>query len=76
MSEGPNVGQVLVGIFVILCGLCMTLVGGGCTYFILASMGPSGSGLGGFLLISLVVLGLGGLLLWVGVKVVRGGYRN
>ena len=76
MSEqGPNVGLVLVGIFVILFGLCIALVGGGCTLFLLASAGQGfGADFAMFLLISLVVFGVGALILWGGFKVVKAGY--
>lgn len=80
MSErGPNVGLVLVGIFVILFGLCITLVGGGCTILLL-TMGSGGAGVGGefatFLLLSLAVLGVGALIVWGGYKVVKAGYSS
>ena len=77
MSDGPNVGEILIGIFVILFGLCIALVGGGCTIFILGSLNASDfAGMSVFLLISLAVLALGLLLLWVGFKLARGGYRR
>jgi len=77
MSKEPSVGLVLVGLFVILFGLCFTLVGGGCTLFLLASLGQSGTGdLGIFLLISLVCLAIGVLILWAGIKVVKAGYAR
>ncbi|HEY5713079.1 MAG TPA: hypothetical protein VIT38_14390 [Allosphingosinicella sp.] len=81
-DQGPNVGLVLVGIFVILFGACITLVGGGCTLLLL-TMGSGGVGGGGvgsefamFLLLSLAVLGVGCLILWGGYKVVKAGYNN
>lgn len=78
MSEGPNVGDILIGIFVILFGLCITLVGGGCTAMILASFSGSGgySDTGFFLLVSLAVLALGLFLIWVGFKLMTGRYRK
>jgi hypothetical protein len=83
MSEqGPNVGLVLVGIFVILFGLCITLVGGGCTILLLTigSGGMGGGGVGGefamFLLLSLAILGVGALVVWGGFKVVKAGYSS
>lgn len=81
-GQGPNVGLVLIGIFVLLFGLCITLVGGGCTILLLTmgSGGIGGGGVGGefltFLTISLVVLGVGGLILWGGIKVVKAGYSH
>lgn len=77
MSDGPNVGEILIGIFVILFGLSIALVGGGCTVFILGSMNSTDlSGMAIFLLISLAVLALGLFLLWVGFKLAAGGYRK
>ena len=77
MSKGPNVGLVLVGLFVLLFGLCITLVGGACTIVLLASLGQAGnSGLGAFLLLSLACLGFGLLVLWGGYKVMKAGYAS
>jgi hypothetical protein len=78
MNEGgPNVGLVLIGIFVILFGACIALVGGGCTLFLLASAGQGfGADFAMFFLISLVVLGVGCLILWGGFKVVKAGYST
>jgi hypothetical protein len=73
MSEGPGAGQILVGIFLILCGLCLTLLGGGCTamwVFVVANEGDT-AGAGGYLMMSLVTLGAGILLLWVSIKLLR-----
>jgi hypothetical protein len=78
MSQGPNVGTVLVGIFAILFGLCIALVGGGCTMVLLVTAGQ----LGGardfifYLLISLVVLAVGGFTFWLGIKLLRSGNRG
>ena len=77
MSEGPNVGEVLIGIFVILFGLCIALAGGGCTVLILGNLNGSGlGGMGFFLLLSLGVLALGLSLAWIGFKVMTGRYRK
>lgn len=77
MSEGPNVGEVLIGIFVILFGLCIALAGGGCTVMILGSVNATDwSGMSFFLLLSLGVLALGLFLAWVGFKVMTGRYRK
>ena len=32
-EESPSAGDILIGIFFILCGLCLALLGGGCTIF-------------------------------------------
>jgi hypothetical protein len=78
MSQGPGAGAILIGIFLILFGLCIALVGGGCTVLLVTDLNgvmKSGDGVG-FLLLSLVTLAGGLGLLWVGVKLLRGGYRN
>lgn len=70
MSQGPDPGSVLVGIFLILFGICMALVGGGCTIFLVASLGEMihyDGGLGIFLLLLSVCA------LAIGVFIVRAG---
>ena len=76
MSEGPGADQILVGIFLILCGLCLVLVGGGCALFWLGAMFAGDNGLRGnyelgipLLLLSLAALGGGAVMLWAAVKV-------
>lgn len=71
MSDGPSGGQILVGIFLILFGLCITLVGGGCTILWLgmAVQDPGSAGL--LLLVSLAVLAGGLVTIWAGVKMLR-----
>jgi hypothetical protein len=77
MTEGPNVGEILIGIFVILFGLCIALTGGGCTVVALGSLNQSDwAGMGFFLLISLAILALGLFLIWVGFKLLTGKYRK
>ena len=73
MSKGPSVGLVLFGLFVILFGLCITLVGGGCTILILLEppRGELAGGYGVFLLMALAALGVGILILWGGYKIVK-----
>lgn len=78
MSNEPNVGEILIGIFIILFGLCIALVGGGCTILLVATLGE-GSGDGGLaalLLVSLAVLAFGLFLAWVGIKLMIGRYRK
>jgi hypothetical protein len=75
MSQGPSAGAILLAIFLILFGLCFTLLGGGCAIFWLWAMlqnGSSMNGSGGFLVMGLVTLAVGVLLLWVSVKLLRG----
>lgn len=80
-AEGVHVGDILVGTFVILFGLCITLVGGACTILWGASL--SGMATYGFdlsqlalLLISLGTLALGLLCVVTGVRMARGKYRR
>jgi hypothetical protein len=79
MSEGPSAGQIVGGIFLILFGLCIILVGGGCTLLWLGEIGGPGNGetlFNPLFLVSLVTLGAGIVTLWVGVKFLLGKYRN
>lgn len=76
--KGPDAGSIVAGIFLLLFGLCITLLGGGCTIMFL------GSGMGGggyyeatpFFLFSLVTLGAGLALIWLGVKLMTGGFNK
>jgi hypothetical protein len=73
MSEGPNPAMVLIGVFMIVAGVCIALVGGGCTIFLIGDMlsyGRSG-GLFPFFALSLLGLGLGGFMIWAGIKVMK-----
>ena len=73
MSDGPSPGNVIAGVFLILFGLCITLLGGGCTLLVLAEFRPGAdSGMLFFLALSLVILGGGVSLLWVGFRLVTG----
>ena len=75
MNEGPSAGAILLAIFLILFGLCFTLLGGGCAIFWIWAMlqgGSSMNGTGEFLTIGLVTFAVGVLLLWVSVKLLRG----
>jgi hypothetical protein len=79
MSEGPNPGAILVGIFLIMCGLCLTLLGGGCTIMWLANIQYlfSDGGLSLFLLaVSLAMLAGGLSLVWLGIKMFGGSDRR
>jgi hypothetical protein len=75
-DKGPSAGDMLVGIFFILCGLCLALVGGGCTIFWLTAIFDGSDGLTGIgiplLLVSLAALAAGAVLLWAGGKVTFG----
>jgi hypothetical protein len=77
MSEGPDVGGIIIGIFVILFGLGITLTGGFCSVLLIGSITQRDfGGMGGLLLVSLAVLALGLWLCWVGFKLLTGGYRR
>jgi threonine/homoserine/homoserine lactone efflux protein len=78
MSEKPGAGAILIGIFLILFGLCVTLLGGGCAAFWILEIAGGGTftGAGGYLLVALVTLAAGLFLLWISVKMLRGKYRN
>jgi hypothetical protein len=78
-EEGPGTGAVLIGCFIIAFGLCMALVGGGCTVLLLNLMfsQPSGWSEGGLLiLLSLAILAAGIGLCWLGFKLMTGGFRG
>jgi hypothetical protein len=74
MSDGPNAGAILLAIFLILFGLCLTLLGGGCAVFWIWAMlqGGSMNGSGGFLMVGLVTFAIGVVLLWASVKLLSG----
>jgi hypothetical protein len=78
--DGPSGGTVLAAVFLILAGLCLILVGGGCTLLLLGSFralsGGSGTQAVPFLLLSLVLLGGGIAMVWLGVKLLRGGFNR
>ena len=81
MSEsGPSGGTILAALFMIVAGLCLALLGGGCTFVLLSeySVMPTGGGtqMLPLLLISLVVLAGGLGMIWVAVKLLRGGYNR
>jgi hypothetical protein len=72
MSDGSSAGQILVGIFLILFGLCITLVGGGCTLMWIAfGLHDHSSDAGLLLLVSLATLAGGVAIVWGGVKLLR-----
>ena len=78
---GPGTGNVVAGIFLILFGLCLALLGGGCTLLMLSLVTSSGGGGGAgeaapLILISAAVLGAGIVLIWVGIKLMTGGFNK
>jgi hypothetical protein len=71
VSEGPGAGRILAGIFLILCGLCLTLLGGGCTAMWLFFLFNEGGVETSFFLLSLAALAIGLLLLWAAFRLLR-----
>lgn len=77
MSDGPGAGTVIAGIFLILFGLCITLLGGGCTLMLLSvASGAQLTEAAPMLLVSLLVLGGGLTVIWAGIRLMRGPSRN
>ncbi len=75
MTNGPSGGDIVAGVVLILFGLCILLVGGGCTIFWLMLMldrsswgGSDGPGL---LLVSLVAAAAGLFAIVKGVQMLR-----
>jgi hypothetical protein len=75
---GPSAGDILVGTFVILSGLCIALVGGACSVMWAGFMAEPG-GLWtslALLAVSLACTALGLLCMWQGLRMARGRYRG
>lgn len=79
-GDGPGAGNIIAGIFLILFGLCLTLLGGGCTLVMISAMASlstssSASDMYSVLpmvLLSVVTLGAGIALIWLGVRLMSG----
>ena len=78
-DRGPGAGNIIAGIFLILFGLCLTLLGGGCTVLWIGALASAGGTSGGELysaaplvLVSIVTLGAGIALIWLGAKLMSG----
>jgi len=73
--NGPGAGTIIAGVALILFGLCILLVGGGCTIFLIVMMteGSSGDvGDGGMMLLTSIVAAAAGLFAIVkGVQMFR-----
>ena len=76
MSEqGPGAAGIVAGIFLILAGLCLVLLGGGCSIFLVTLIGQSNGGDSSvipLLLLSVLILGGGIALIWLGVRLMSG----
>ena len=74
--KGPDALEVLGGIALVLCGLCLLLVGGGCTILwvaaILDSRGSWESGGLGLFAVSVAVAALGVAACYKGVRMMMG----
>jgi hypothetical protein len=81
-GKGANVGDILVGTFGIIFGLCMTLTGGVCAAMWVTLLFPAdpsyGAGLLGvvMLLVALGVAALGIFAIYHAVRKARGRYRD
>ncbi|QAY78316.1 hypothetical protein [Sphingosinicella sp. BN140058] len=71
MSDSP--GRVLAGVFLIVAGICLTLVGGGCTLILLSMIGEILRGSDGILLfgLAIAVLAAGVWLVIVGSRMLK-----
>ena len=76
MSEGPNPAAVLIGLFLLIAGVCLVVLGGGCTISVLVELGRSRGGsdhdfTGLALIISFLMLAVGGLMVWGGMRLLK-----
>jgi hypothetical protein len=76
--EGVHVGDILIGTFVILFGLCFVLAGGVCATMWVGELSSTGGGGMGLvmLLVSLACVAFGLFILYHGQRIARGRYRN
>jgi len=80
--EGVHASDILIGTFVILFGACFVLAGGACTIMWVSMMFPGGGGYGadGFAVVMLIVslgcIAFGVFILYHGLRIARGRYRN
>jgi hypothetical protein len=84
-GEGPGAGAILIGIFLILFGICLSLLGGGCAAMWIAELVGAGTVTGTasgistvvtVLTISLVTLSAGVLLIRFSIRMLSGKYRK
>jgi hypothetical protein len=73
-KPGPDTGGVIVGIFFLLFGICILLVGGGCTIFWIAMVGSESANYGdlGLLLVSILVAAGGLWSIIFAIRIFRG----
>lgn len=78
-QPGPSGGTILAAVFLILAGLCLVLLGGGCTLIFLwefNSVVGAGTAYLPFFILAVIVLGGGLAMIWLGVKLLRGGFNR
>lgn len=77
MSEGPNPARVVIGVFLLVAGICLVLLGGGCTISVLGEIGAARSldhdFTGLVLTIALLMLAVGAIMVWGGVRLLKPG---
>lgn len=72
-QRGPGPGEILGGIFLILFGICGTLLGGGCSLMMIGTVfSRGGEALLPLLLLSLAIFAGGLLAIWAGIKLFGG----
>ena len=75
MSDGPDPVRVVIGVFLLVAGICLVLLGGGCTISVLGELGRAHSGeldfTGLALTIALVMLAVGALMVWGGMRLLN-----
>lgn len=70
-SGSPSTGEVIGGVFLIGCGLCLVLVGGGCTFLFVMVMAQTNSArMGGELLMPVALLVAGIVALVLGIRLI------
>ena len=78
-GKGPNVGDILIGTFLIVLGLCSTLAGGACATMTVVMSAPTGD-LGLFTLIMLIIplaIAAAGIFgIYHGIRIARSRYRD
>lgn len=69
----PTTGQAIAGMFMVLFGTAVALLGGSCTVMSLSVVAQGGAFL---MLLSLAVLAGGCCSIWAGAKILRGHMRS
>ena len=73
---GPGEGAIILGIFLIFAGLCLTVLGGGCTLLLAFQFFSAPATelylFEFFFFLSLVAFAVGVGLTWLGIRLVKG----